>query len=67
MNIFLLQDLDDSNIDAVIITTATKEEIQESISRARAVEDYTWEVLLENMPSNTIVLDCFNKNNRVYY
>ena len=67
MNYFLLQDLESARVDAIIITTATKEEIKTAIAKAKEKEDYTWEDLVESLPSGTQVVDCFSAENRIYY
>lgn len=67
MNYFLLQDLTEAEVDAIIITTASKEDIENAIITAKETEGYTWETLLECMPKETTVIDCFNNKNRVYY
>lgn len=67
MNYFLLQDLSEAEVDAIIITTASKEEIENAIAKAKETKDYTWETLIESMPEGTTVIDCFNNKNRIYY
>lgn len=66
-NYFLLQDLAEAEVDAIIITTASKEEVESSICEAKEQDGYTWECLLECLPKGTEVIDCFNNKNRVYY
>ena len=67
MNYFLLQDLSEGTVDAIIVTSASKEEIEEAIRKAKEVDDYTWEHLIESMPDNTKVIDCMNANDRIFY
>ena len=67
-NHFILVDTESGITDAIIVTPATKEEIAESIFRAKQKgNDYTWEDLIAEMPSDTQVIDCFGLENRVYY
>lgn len=66
-NYFILKDLGTGDIDAVIITKASKEEVLECISKAKMVEDYTYETLIENLPKDAEVVECFNKSNIIYY
>ena len=67
MNYFLLHDLTEDKVDAIIITEYPKEVIENSIAKAKESEDYTWETLIENMPVGTSVVSCFNQDNRIYY
>ena len=64
---FLLQDLDDGEVDAIIITTKTEDVIKEIISEVKSRENYTWEDILSAMPENTKVIECFSKTRRIFY
>ena len=67
MNYFLLKDLSEGEVDAIIITKASKEEVEENIATAKEKDDYTYEDLLKCMPEGTEVVDCFKKDNILYY
>lgn len=67
MNYFLLQDLESGKVDAIIITPAPKEEIVNLIAKAKETEDYNWEDLINSLPRDTYVVECFSEKNRIYY
>ena len=67
MNYFLLQDLEEGVVDSIIITTASKEQIENAIAEAKELDCYSWEDIQERLPEGTQVVDCFNNKNRIYY
>jgi len=65
-NYYLLQDTDNGEVDAIIISDKSISEVQEIVTEVRAKVDYQWDDFLNAMPDGTVVIDCFKKN-RVYY
>ena len=68
MNYFLLQDLESGKVDAIIITSASREEVQNLVYKVKDIEDYTWEDLKEMLPKDMYLIECFNDEKcRIYY
>ena len=68
MNYFLLQDLESGKVDAIIITSASREEVQNLVYKVKDIEDYTWEDLKEMLPEDMTLIECFNDEKcRIYY
>ena len=68
MNYFLLQDLESGKVDAIIITSASREEVQNLVYKVKDIEDYSWEDLKEMLPEDMHLVECFNDEKcRIYY
>lgn len=67
IKIYFLKDLDEGCVDAVVIAkTSTKEHIQDAIYKARQIENYTWNDIIECLPSDCQVYDKWNCDT-IYY
>lgn len=65
--IYFLNDMTENCVDAVIIAkTSTKEEIESAIDRAKEIDAYTWDDILEALPSDCEIYDRWN-NDMIYY
>lgn len=68
MKIFLLQDLCEDCVDAVIVANvSTKEDIENAINKAKENPDYQWDDLLEALPNDCVLYDKWNGVEVVYY
>lgn len=67
-NVFFLEDLEDAAVDAVIITAAKREEIQEAIdeTKRRLEGEWSWEEVKNAMPEGTVIIDKWT-HCKVYY
>ena len=68
-NIFFLKDLDEDCVDAVIITEATKQEIENIIAKVKEERsgEYQWEDFINAMPEDTEIYDKWNHIESIYY
>lgn len=66
--VYLLKDLSNNDVDAVIIAeTSTKEEIEEVIDKVKEIDCYTWEDLIEALPNDCEVYDRWSDLKSLYY
>ena len=66
--IFLLKDLSEDSVDAVIIAeTSTEEEIESAICKAKEKDDYQWEDLVEALPDDCQIYDKWADLKNIYY
>lgn len=64
---FLLKDMEERTIDAVIISkTSTAEEIQSAIDRAREIEDYQWDDIVEALPDDCEIISSSEMKTVIY-
>ena len=67
MKVIFLQDVSDATIDAVIITkTSSKEDVQKAINKAREIEYYNMDDVVQALPKDCEVYDRWS-NEIVYY
>lgn len=61
MKIYFLKDMTEDCVDAVIIAkTSTAKEVEDAICRAKENEDYTWDNILNELPSDCNIYDRWN-------
>lgn len=66
-NIYFLNEASDDYIDAVIIAqVSTRQQIEDAISKAKEVENYTWEDIVNSLPSDCEIHDRWS-NEIIYY
>lgn len=66
---FLLKDLSDGSVDAVIVSkTSTKEEIEDAIIAAKQKDGYDWNDIIEALPNDCECYDIWSSNlEKIYY
>ena len=65
--IYFIKDLEDNCVDAIIIAkTSTKEDIQNSIYKAKENNNYTWDDLIKYLPSDCVIYDKWDSE-VIYY
>lgn len=68
MTIYLLKDLEDNSADAVIIAKkSTTKDIEKAISKAKKIDAYTWEDIINALPSDCEIYDRWNDLKEIYY
>ena len=69
MKIYLLKDLAEGCVDAVITAeTSTEEDISEAIYRAKEKEDYQWDDLVDELPEDCTIYDVWSRKIKdIYY
>ena len=61
MNIYFLKDMSEDCVDAVIIAKkSTKEEIGNAIIEAKKIDCYSWDDILNSLPSDCQIYDRWN-------
>ena len=68
MAVFLLKDLADDSVDAVILSvTSSQEEIENAIREVKQIDGYTWEDIYDALPSDCTVYDKWSNLKQIYY
>ena len=68
MAIYLLKDLEDNCADAVIIAKkSTKKDIEKAIKKAKKIDAYTWDDIINALPSDCEIYDRWSNLDEVYY
>lgn len=66
--VYFLKDLEEDCVDAVIVaTTSTLEDIKNAIYKAKELDDYTWEDLIESLPDDCEIYDYWNNEDKTIY
>ena len=67
--VFLLKDISDSKVDAVILSkTSTKEDIENAIITAKQSDDWSWDDILRELPADCEIYDVWSGNlDEVFY
>lgn len=66
LNVYFLKDIEEGCVDAVIITTHSKIEVQEILNEVREMEDFEWSDIVNALSNDCMMFDRWS-NESIYY